>query len=196
MNGALRKSGRMTFDAYLAFEDTTETRHELMDGIVYAMSGASDVHNLICGNLFLLIGGPMLGKCQVFQSGVKLKVYHARDSDGYYPDVMVSCAPTDRDCLYRQEPVLLVEVMLPSTARVDRGEKRLNYLQIPSLVEYVLVAQDIPKVEVMRRRTSWSTEEFYPGETLTLDSVGLTLAMDDIYRTISFGPSYNLGQTS
>jgi Uma2 family endonuclease len=196
MTGALRRPTRMTFDEYLAFEETTEKRHELIDGGVYAMSGATDIHNLICTNLTLLIAGPILGKCQVFQGSMKLKVDHARDSDGYYPDLMVSCASTDRDRLFRKEPVLLIEALSPSTARVDRGEKKLNYLQIPSLEEYVLVAQDIPKVDVMRRRNAWAVDEYYPGDTFTLDSVGLTLAMDDIYRTISFGPTYNLGQTS
>lgn len=80
----------------------------------------------------------------------------------------------------------LIGVLSPSTERLDRGEKKLNYLQIPSLQEYVLVAQDKPKVEVMRRGTSWSVEELYLDETLTLGSVGLTLPLADIYRTITF----------
>jgi Uma2 family endonuclease len=117
---------------------------------------------------------------------MRLKVDHARDSDGYYPDLLVSCAPTDRDRLFRKEPILLIEVMSPSTERVDRGEKKLNYLQIPSLLEYVMVAQDVPKVDVLRRRTTWTPEEFYAGDSFTLESVGLTLSLADIYRTISF----------
>jgi Uma2 family endonuclease len=183
---ALRKPQRMTFDEYLSFEDSTQTRHELIDGMVFAMSGATDAHNLISGDLFLMIAGPLLGKCQVFQHGMKLKVEHARDSDGYYPDILVSCDPTDRNRLFRQAPLLLIEVLSPSTERLDRGEKKLNYLQIPSLQEYVLVAQDKPKVEIMRRRTSWVVEELYPGDTLALESVGLTLPLADIYRTITF----------
>jgi Uma2 family endonuclease len=122
---AVRKPERMTFEDYLDFEDATALRHELMDGNVFAMSGASDVHNLICTNLMLLIAGPLLGKCQVFQGGMKLKVDHANSSDGFYPDVMVSCSATDRDKLFRKEPVLLIEVLSPSTARIDRGANPL-----------------------------------------------------------------------
>jgi Uma2 family endonuclease len=82
--------------------------------------------------------------------------------------------------------VLLIEVTSPSTARLDRGEKRLNYLQIPSLLEYVLVAQEIPKVEIMRRSEAWVTRELFPGDALELDSVGLKLPLADIYQTITF----------
>jgi Uma2 family endonuclease len=183
---ALRKPQRMTFDDYLAFEDAATTRHELIDGMVFAMAGATDAHELVSGSLFLQIAGPLLGKCQVFQAGMKLKVEHARDSDGYYPDILVACDPADRNRLFRQSPLLLIEVLSPSTERLDRGEKKLNYLQIPSLQEYVLVAQDKPKVEIMRRRTSWVVEELYPGDTLTLESVGLTLPLATIYQTITF----------
>jgi Uma2 family endonuclease len=183
---ALRKPQRMTFDDYLAFEDATTTRHELIDGMVFAMSGGTDAHEIVTGNLFAEIRGPLLGKCQVFQAGMKLKVEHARDSDGYYPDILVSCDPADRNRLFRQSPLLLIEILSPSTERLDRGEKKLNYLQIPSLQEYVLVAQDKPKVEIMRRRTSWVVEELYPGDTLTLESVGLTLPLATIYQTITF----------
>ena len=186
MSSALRKPTRMTFDEYLAFEETATIRHELIDGMLFAMSGGTDAHSLICTNLTLAIAGPLLGKCQVFQAGMKLKVEHAHESDGYYPDIMVSCDPTDRERMFRKAPLLLIEVLSPSTERLDRGEKKLNYLQIPSLQEYVLVAQDKPKVEIMRRRTSWTVEELYPGDTLTLESMDLALPLSDIYRTIVF----------
>ena len=186
MNGPLKKSARMSFDDYLAFEEAATTRHELIDGVLFAMSGGTDVHNLICTNLTVLIAGPLIGKCQVFQAAMKLRVDPRIDSDGYYPDILVSCAPTDRERLYRKEPVLLIEVTSPSTARLDRGEKRLNYLQIPSLQEYVLVAQDIPKIEIMCRSEAWVTRELYPGDVLELDSVGLKLPLSAIYQTITF----------
>ncbi len=186
MNSPLKKPSRVTFDEYLAFEETSTIRHELIDGTLFAMSGGTDAHNLICTNLLLLVAGPLLGKCQVFQAGMKLKVEHARDNDGYYPDIMVSCDPADRDKLFRRAPLLLMEVLSQSTERLDRGEKKLNYLQIPSLREYVLVAQDKPKVEIMRRETSWAVEELYSADTLDLKSVGLSLPLSEIYRTIVF----------
>jgi Uma2 family endonuclease len=186
MTAALRKSGRVTFDDYLTFEDASTIRHELIGGALFAMSGRTDSHNLIAGNLYLNIAAPLIGKCQTFQGGMKLKVTTQPDSDGYYPDIMVSCAPTDREKLYRSEPVLLIEVLSPSTERFDRGEKRLNYLQIPSLVEYVLVSQDVPRVEIMRRRDAWATEDLTMGDTLVLDSIGLRIPLATIYQTITF----------
>jgi Uma2 family endonuclease len=186
MASALRKSSRITFDEYLALEEAASVRHELIDGEVFAMSGGIDVHHLIAGNLFLNIAGPLIGKCQTFQGGMKLRIDHQSDSDGYYPDLMVICSQADREKLFRREPILLIEVLSPSTARLERGEKRLNYLQIPSLLEYVLVAQDIPKVEIMRRREAWQKHELYPGDTLALDSVGLKIPLSTIYQTITF----------
>ena len=186
MTAALRRSARVTFEDYLAFEETATVRHELIDGMLFAMSGGTDAHELINGDLFLQVAGPLLGKCQVFQAGMRLKVEHQSDSDGYYPDIMVSCDAMDRERMFRKAPLLLIEVLSPSTERLDRGEKKLNYLQIPSLLEYVLVAQDKPKVEIMRRRTSWAVEELFMGDALQLESVALTLPLADIYRTVRF----------
>ena len=195
MSGALRKPGRVTFDEYLAFEDATETRHELINGVIFAMTGGTDRHNLICTNLTLVIAGPLKGKCQTFQGQMKLRVAHQTDSDGYYPDLMVSCSPTDREPLYRSEPVLLIEVLSPSTERVDRGEKLINYLNLPSLQEYVLVAQDVPQIEVMRRHAAWQPEFLFLADSLALESVGLRISVSEIYDTINFQPGRALTRT-
>ncbi len=186
MSVALRKPNRVTFDEYLVFEETSETRHELINGVLFAMSGGTDRHNLITGNLFLQIAGPLLGKCQTFQGQMKLKLDHATDVDGYYPDIMVSCAPTDRERLYRKEPVLLIEAPSPSTEALDRGGKFGNYVQIPSVQEYLLVAQDVPQVEIMRRRNAWRPEFLFMDDTLVLESVGLSIPLTAIYQTIDF----------
>ena len=186
MSTALRRPQRVTFDEYLAFEETSTVRHELINGVIFAMSGGSDSHNIITGNLFLQIAGPLLGKCQTFQGQMKLKVDHQTDGDGYYPDIMVSCAPTDRERYFRKEPVLLIEVLSPSTEALDRGGKFGNYAQIPSLQEYVLVAQDVPQVEVMRRRNAWRPEFLFMDDTLVLESVGLSVPVTTIYQTLTF----------
>ena len=186
MSIALRKPKRVTFDEYLAFEETSAVRHELIEGVIFAMSGGSDTHNIICGNLFLQIAGPLLGKCQTFQSQMKLKVEHQTDGDGYYPDIMVSYAPTDREPLCRKEPVLLIEVLSPSTESLDRGGKFANYVQIPSLQDYVLVAQDVPQIEIMRRRNAWRPEFLFMEDTLVLESVNLSIPVATIYQTLTF----------
>ena len=186
MSVAVRQPKRMTFDEWLAFEETTEERHELINGSIFAMSGSSDSHNLIVGNLFLQIAGPLMDKCQTFQGMMKLKVDHGTDSDGYYPDIMVSCSPSDRERLFRREPVLLIEVLSPSTERTDRGEKLLNYLQIRSLHEYLIVSQDFPQIELMRRRNAWQPEFLFMNDTVVLDSVSLSFPVTAAYRTLTF----------
>ena len=186
MSTALRKPKRVTFDEYLAFDETSAVRHELIEGVIFAMSSGSDTHNIICGNLLIDIGGPLRGRCQTFQGQMKLKVDHLTDGDGYYPDIMVSCSPTDRERLFRKEPVLLMEVLSPSTESLDRGGKFANYVQIPSLQEYVLVAQDVPQVEIMRRRQAWRPEFLFMGDTLVIESVGLSLPVATIYQTLTF----------
>lgn len=186
MSTALRKPNRVTFDEYLAFEETSAARHELINGVIFAMSGGSDRHNIITGNLFLQIAAPLIGKCQTFQGQMKLKVEHQTDGDGYYPDIMVSCSATDRERYYRKEPMLLIEVLSPSTEALDRGGKFGNFVQIPSLQEYVLVAQDVPQVEVMRRRNAWRPEFLFMGDTLVLESVGLSVPVTTIYQTLTF----------
>lgn len=186
MSSALRQPKRITFEEYLNFEESSAVRHELINGALFAMVGATDTHNLICTNLVLHIGGPLVGRCQTFQGQMKLRVAQLNDSDGYYPDLMVSCAASDREPLFRTEPVLLVEVLSPSTERVDRGEKLINYLNIPSLQDYIIVSQDIPQVEVMNRMTAWKPTYLFMPDTLNLQSLGLSVPVAAIYNTIKF----------
>jgi Uma2 family endonuclease len=183
---ALQKPHRVTFDEYVAFEETSEARHELINGVVFAMSGSPDTHNLICTNLVLLIAGPLKGRCQTFQGMMKLRVAHQSDSDGYYPDIMVACQPNDRERLFRSEPTLLIEVLSPSTERVDRGEKLLNYLNIPSLQTYVIISQAVPQVEVISREEAWKPQYLFLRDTLVLTRLGLNIPVTSIYDTISF----------
>ena len=186
MSIAVRKPKRVTFDEYLAFEESSPVRHELIEGVIFAITGGSDTHNIICGNLLIDIGGPLRGRCQTFQGQMKLKVEHHTDGDGYYPDIMVSCSPTDRERLYRKEPVLLIEVLSPSTESLDRGGKFVNYTHIPLLQEYVLVAQDVPQVEIMRRRNAWRPDFLFMGDALTLECVNLSIPVATIYQTLTF----------
>lgn len=186
MSTPLRKPNRVSFDEYLAFEETSEIRHELIEGVIFAMSGGSDAHNIICTNLTIEIGAPLRGRCQTFQGQMKLKVEHQFDGDGYYPDLMVSCSPTDRERQYRKEPVLLVEVLSPSTESLDRGGKFANYTSIPTLQEYVLVAQDVPQIEIMSRRNAWRPQFLFMNDTLVLESVGLSIPVASIYQTMTF----------
>lgn len=170
---------------YLAREMASPTRSEFVDGSVFAMIGASDRH----GQVTLALGSRLFDRApsnrQVFTSEMKLHIADETSSLAYYyPDVLVSCAADDRERYFREQPVLLIEVISPSTERIDRIEKLATYKRIPSLVEYVIAEQDIPKVEVFRRRTAWQGEEYLAGTTFHVESVGMEFSIEDVYRRV------------
>jgi Uma2 family endonuclease len=185
MSNLAHATPRMSPAEYLAFEASAPVKHEYVNGYVTAMAGASRRHNRIAQNLLIsLHPATGSGGCEVFISDVKLKVRVLTGEYFYYPDVVMTCAASDRDALVVQQPALLIEVTSPSTERVDRGEKLANYRQPPSLIEYVIVEQDRRRVEIYRRRNGWEREVIESDQTLILECVGLTLGMSDIYSGI------------
>jgi Uma2 family endonuclease len=168
-------------DEYLAGERESHIRHEYVDGEVYAMVGASDRHGLITLNLAGLLSQRLPDRCQVFSSDMKVRIQAAEREIFYYPDVLVSCDPRDRETYYRQYPCLVIEVLSPHTARLDRFEKSMFYRQLDSLEEYLLVSQDYRQVEVLRRSDQWHETRYNKGE-VQLQSVALALTVDEIYR--------------
>jgi Uma2 family endonuclease len=180
------ESQYLTPEDYLAGELVSETRHEYIDGETYAMVGASDRHNLIAGNLFASLHPHIRGsQCQLFMSDMKVRLNIAGEDAFYYPDLMLCCDPADRETYYRRRPCLLVEVMSESTERIDRREKLLAYTQIESLQAYLLLSQDRQLVEIHRHRQDWRIERQIAGE-LTLECLGLKLAIEQIYAGVDF----------
>lgn len=175
-------------EEYLERELESSIRHEFVDGALYAMAGASDRHGIVVVNFAGLLSNHLPDRCLVFAQDMKLRVQAEKSTLFYYPDVLVTCSETDRaNAYYREQPTLIVEVLSPSTERVDRTEKFHAYTAIPSLQEYVLADQDIPKVEIFRRRTAWTREEFFPESgSFTLESAGLDLTIAQIYRRVTF----------
>jgi len=146
---------RMSISDYLAFERDSEIRHELVDGYLYAMTGASDRHEEIAANLLAALHQHLQGSgCRVYGSNLKIRV-----GDSFlYPDLFVRCATERGDSYFKTDPKLVIEVLSPNTQRYDRGDKCLAYQSLPSLQEYVLVAQDEPSIEIYRRTdTSWES---------------------------------------
>jgi len=178
---------RLTADDYLAGELGSDIRHEYVDGEVYAMAGAGEPHNLIAGNVFaklrsLVRGGP----CRVFISDMKL---HVADWDAfYYPDVMVVCDARDTHTHYKEFPSLVVEVLSPSTESIDRREKMLAYRTLPSLREYLLIAQDKRQVELYRRADNgaWYLVVLPEGAGVPLECVNASLTLDELYEDVKF----------
>jgi Uma2 family endonuclease len=172
---------------YLAGEKEGQVRYEYVDGQVYAMAGASDRHNRISGNLYSRLLDQLDGTaCEPFMSDMKVKVDPVLY---YYPDVVVTCDPPGSDPYLRTQPRLIVEVLSPTTERIDRYEKLLAYRQVATLQEYALISQDEMRIEVHRRQDGgqWALEIFtQPEESLTFNSVGLTLTVADVYRNVRF----------
>lgn len=167
---------------YLAGEKIAETKHEYIDGEVFAMAGASASHNRISLNVATLFNVHLDGKpCQPYMSDMKVKV----GTKYFYPDVLVECSGLADDSHVTEKPTLIVEVLSKSTRRMDETTKRIAYTQIDSLLEYVLIEQDFVDIEIIRRRTGWQSERFYLGDSLTFESIALTLTVEDIYARVN-----------
>lgn len=174
---------------YLEGELISQTKHEFVDGEVYAMAGASDRHHRICANLFIKLDSHLASsKCEAFMTEMKLKT---DEKTFYYPDVFVSCDKVKASAYYREEPVLVVEVVSPSTRDIDRREKLRAYQMVSSVHEYVVVEQDRTLIEIHRRQPDgrWITYFYNEGdfdETLRFESVDLSITMENIYERVVF----------
>lgn len=165
---------------YLEGEKISDIKHEYMDGDVYAMSGAHANHNRLAGNFHTALNIHLKGKpCQPYMSDMKVKT----GRNFFYPDVLVDCS--DMDGYFTETPTLIIEVLSKSTRKMDETTKRLLYLQIPTLLEYILVEQDIVRIEVARRSEGWQPMRYFLGDEIVLESVGLTLQVEDIYERVN-----------
>ena len=171
---------------YLAGENDGSIRHEFIDGRVFAMAGASERHSIIKLNVTRAFDGSIFDTCRVFDRDMKLEVKENAGTRYYYPDVFVSCEPGDQSGYVRRDAVLVIEILSPSTARIDRYEKLSAYMTLPMLQEYVLIDQSMPLVEIHRRRNAWQREPFFAGDMVTFESVNQTMTLDQIYRRITF----------
>ncbi len=175
---------KMSESDYLKGELISEVRHEYIDGIVYAMAGASTKHNLISSNILSELKNSLKQKnspCDVFSSDMKVKVSKITDSF-FYPDVMVVCdADKNDDDYYKTSPVIIVEVLSKSTRRNDFTTKMMSYFNLPGLEEYVLIEQDICQVQVYSKSKNWQSASYFLGDDITFNSISTTLAVEDIY---------------
>jgi len=154
--------------------------------MVYAMAGASERHNIIKLNVAGFLNSAVAETCRVFDGDMKLLIQHGEECRFYYPDVFVSCDGNDDEQYFRNSAVLVIEVLSPTTKRLDRYEKFEAYKTLSSLLEYVLIDQEMPKIEIFRRSQSWQREVFFPEQAVRFDSAGLTLTFEQIYRRVTF----------
>jgi len=172
----------MTLEEYLEFEGTGPLRHEFINGVLFAMSGPSVLHQEIVANLMHAISHHIKRPCRVFPSGLKLVIRRNSKKISYLPDVLVDCRPDTRNRLYVRNPKLIVEILSPSTQRIDRREKLENYRLIDSVEEYVIVAQDEKHVMVYPRAECWKPREYDALDAaVEFRSIGLAMPMSELY---------------
>jgi Uma2 family endonuclease len=180
-----------TVDEYFAYEASIEGKAEYRNGMIVDMAGGSNGHGQIAANfigeLYIALKGQ---NCIVYPSDVKVQAEHANSY--LYPDVSVACGEDSEWRLANRgtkTPTLIVEVLSESTAIDDMGGKFFAYQQIESLVDYVLVDQYSPMVNVMHRNEEgdWKITS-YSGLDAKIDLRGLNLkiAMADLYRNVAF----------
>jgi len=179
-----------TPEEYLFMERKATLKSEYLSGEILAMSGASRAHNFITLDIATELNIQLRGRdCDVYTGDMRVKV---RQSDSYfYPDVVVACGESqfeDNHFDSLLNPVVIIEVLSPSTETYDRGEKFEYYQQIPSLKEYILVSQDKVHVEHYRfQDTEWKLNTFHTlQDSLTLPSIGCQLPLLDIYTRVNF----------
>lgn len=171
---------------YLAWEAEQPTRHEYLNGEVFAMTGASDAHVTIALNLGSLLRERLRGSpCRAYMSDMKLQVKACNAF--FYPDVLVSCHTDDRALRqHKERPSFLAEVLSPTTERLDRGEKFACFRSLASLKEYLIIDPGRFTAELFRLDESghWVLYPFSLGDELELRSLGLrfpvTLLFEDV----------------
>lgn len=176
----------MAADDYLEWESHQETRHEYCGGEVFAMAGGTKNHDELAFNMRRLLIDTVEGDdCRMSGSDVKVMV-----KEGLffrYPDLSVSCDDRDEgsDTFYAF-PKLIVEVLSDSTETVDRGDKFQEYIQIPTLEEYVLISTKRMQVECFRRGDGrmWLYFPYREGETVEIASMGVELPIEQLYRNV------------
>ena len=180
---------RYTEAEYFEIERTSFGRWEYVNGQVRLMAGGTDDHNAISGNIVRVLGNALAAKdCRVYGSDMKI---HTGNGNNTFPDVSVACGER-RYYLGRTDvilnPVLLVEVLSPSTEGYDRGDKFDHYQSIETLEEYLLVDQDMARVLLYTRQEDhWRFREVKGiGSSVYLSSVNETITLADIYAKIQF----------
>src|SRR5438067_1190243 len=148
---AAKKLNLVSVADYLAGELISPVKHEYLGGVVFAMAGARNVHNLIASNVLGSLHARLRsGRCRPYNSDTKIRIRLPTQVRFYYPDVSVICRPNPQSDSFQDEPAAIFEVVSRGTHRVDEGEKKDAYLTIPSLSVYVLVEQETAAAIVFR----------------------------------------------
>jgi Uma2 family endonuclease len=182
-----------TPEEYLELERAAvDVKSQYVDGRIYAMAGGTPKHSQIAANVIGALIAGLKGKpCRVFQSDARIRTSEA---DLFaYPDVSVVCGELKLHDSMRDtitNPVVIVEVLSPSTQDFDHGLKFIRYQTIPELTDYVLVSQEEARVDVYHRTgaNSWTLEIHLGRDAVApVESIGCTLALAEVYDKVEFG---------
>jgi Uma2 family endonuclease len=184
---AVKQIELISVEDYLAGELVSDARHEYLGGFVYAMAGATNLHNRIAGAFCASLHAQLRGKpCEPFNSVTKVRLRSLLQTRFYYPDGMVVCRPNPDHETNQDHPVVIAEVVSEATRRIDEGEKREAYLTIPSLMAYLLIETDEPRVVVHRRTDHGFVAEAYEGldAVIPLAAIDAALPLADLYERV------------
>lgn len=170
----------MSLDEFLAWEREQPDRHEFDGFVITAMTGASLPHVVITMNIAFALRQALRGSgCRPFAKDAKVLA----GSAVRYPDIAVSCRPYQETDDVVPEPVLIVEVLSPTTERIDRGRKKFDYFGTPSVRQYAIVEQDERRVDLYTRTDlGWINQVVTGSAVLDLSSVGVELPLDAVYE--------------
>jgi Uma2 family endonuclease len=188
MKALLRLSRPATYADYLAVEQASAHRHELIDGVIVAMAGGSPEHNALAGRMAMLLGQRLPRGCRYFTPDQRFWI--AASARGRYADGSVICGPPEaapHDAQALVNPLIVVEVLSPSSLGDDQGDKREDYQTLASLQAYVLVAQDTRRVTIHRPdgTGTWHLVGAH-GDGVSFELPGLTglIGVSEIYDDI------------
>ncbi|MDQ2808263.1 MAG: Uma2 family endonuclease [Chloroflexota bacterium] len=183
---------RYSQEEYLAYERQAEYKSEYIDGQIIAMAGASREHNLVTTNLLRVISNQLLDRpCEVYTGDMRVKI--TAQGMYTYPDIVAVCGDPqfeDKGVDTLLNPTVIIEVLSPSTALYDRATKFAYYRQLPSLQEYLLVAQDQRLIEHFVRTTDgWLLTDPADPAVLQLPAIGCTVSLAEVYRKVVLSPA-------
>jgi Uma2 family endonuclease len=177
----------MSLDEFLAWEHEQPERYEFANGVVTMMTGGSAAHVTIAMNIgFALLDALRGSGCRPFGSDMKV----IANGTVRYPDVSVVCRPIDDRDDRLTEPVVIIEVLSPSTERIDRGRKKFDYFATPSIRQYAIVEQDERRVDLYTCvDAGWTNEVVTGAAVLNLSSISVVLSLDTLYEDTELDPT-------
>jgi Uma2 family endonuclease len=162
----------LTPEEYLQMEETSSIKHEYVGGRIFAMTGGTNNHSAITMNIGSILRDQLRRKnCRVHAADLKVRIRTANCF--YYPDLVVECGAVNGNSILTESPILIVEVVSPSSVTTDRREKANAYRQLPSVREYLVIHQTRQRVELHRRDPddTWTIFDLRAGSTVCLESL-------------------------